>query len=292
MLGEFRRLYQARTRIEELRTHRGGGDVVTTLLVYALEKGIIGQALVTKMSELEPWRAVPIIATSREEIVQSSGSKYVFVPHAALRRQMASGAVVGLPCQISRCPEKLLRIGLFCGLNSSPRALDYALRKHGISKPDIQHLDYRAPHRVRLAVELTDGNVKYIKMAALPLFFPYSMCLPCTDFSSHNADVSVGDRCFKGWSTVVVRTERGEELFRKVVEDCYIEADPISKKDIVATRTSSMLQKEIAKGYINTRFVRVRGRWIEAVPFRVLDLLGRTYLFYQKFIKRWPMGEI
>lgn len=288
MLGEFISLYVARTNVEGLRTRRGAGDVVTTLLCYALETGIIDQALVVKMSDTQPHEAVPMIARSREEIIQASGSKYVYVPHASLRERMKSGAVIGLPCQMKKCPEKFLRIGLFCGLNLSPRGLEYAFKWHRIDKADITRMDYRGPDRIRLMVELRDGTIRYIKINTLSFFFTYPMCLRCRDFSSHYADISVGDSNFKGWSTVILRTNRGEELFSKAIMDGYIEADSVSEQNVVAAQTSSMFQKEVGGGYINSRFVRIRGKWIEALPICILNLAGQIYIFYQRYIKTWP----
>lgn len=50
------------------------GGVVTSMLLYALEEGLIDSAVVTVKSEEEPWKPVAIVAQSREEILRASGS--------------------------------------------------------------------------------------------------------------------------------------------------------------------------------------------------------------------------
>lgn len=50
--------------------------MVSALLIFALEQGIIDGALVTKMSENNPLEPQPFIARTREEIISAAKSKY------------------------------------------------------------------------------------------------------------------------------------------------------------------------------------------------------------------------
>jgi len=274
MLGDYIDLWEAHSTIEDLRA-RGGGGIVTTLLVYALERGLISEAVVVTTTSEEPW-AQPTIARSTEEIIAAAGSKYVFVPYGRLVKQLKpDSAIVGLPCQIRahRLDNIALRLGLFCGLSLSRQGMDYLLSKLRVDKNNIISLDYRAPGG-GLLIKLKDGNeVRYDWYSWLAYFFTEKRCLYCNDFSNHYADISVGDRR-PGWSNVIVRTRKGKDLFRKAVEEGFLEAHPLTREEFLKRVMSPLVPKEVKGGYINIKAVRVRGQWINYVPLSVLRALG------------------
>lgn len=103
LVGCFRYAYAARSAIPEVRGQDGG--VVTSLLLYALEEGLIDCAVVTTRSKEEPWRPIPIVARTREEILESSGSIYshsmtLEALMSAIKQGMNSIAFVGTSCNI------------------------------------------------------------------------------------------------------------------------------------------------------------------------------------------------
>ena len=75
-------------------------------MIYALEKGIISAAAVVVYDKNQPWRAQPVLATTRQEIIGAAQSKYVVVPVNAIlsdsKIKPLSGRVgcVGLPCHV------------------------------------------------------------------------------------------------------------------------------------------------------------------------------------------------
>src|SRR4030043_382689 len=112
---------------EEIRRGSSSGGIVTQLLVYALEKGIIDGALVVRMKKDKPLEPEPFIARSREEIISASKSKYCPVAANVVLKAILSEkgrvAVVGLPCHIngirkaeSALPELKKKIVLHVGL--------------------------------------------------------------------------------------------------------------------------------------------------------------------------------
>jgi len=277
VLGDYESLWEAQARDERLRVRNGGG-IITSLLLYGLEKGLITEALAVRGSPREPW-AEPTIARTADEILATAGSKYTFVPYGPLVDGLGrSSAVVGLPCQTRAYRDRdLLKLGLFCGLNLSPRGLEYLLRHLGVDSQDIESLDYRAPGG-GLLVKLKSGEeIRYGGYAWLAYFFSYKKCIYCTDYSNHCADVAVGDRRPQ-WSSVIVRTQRGKELFLGALRDGYIQAKSLSADDLVSGLMSPFFQKEMRGGYISTPWVRVRGRWAESLPLPVTKRLGSLIL--------------
>jgi coenzyme F420 hydrogenase subunit beta len=280
MLGDYQGLFEAQSTRKEL-TRRGGGGVVSTLLITALREGILRDALVVGSSDQAPW-AAPMLARTEDQVLSASGSKYTFVhyPHF-LRKQLDSqSAMVGLPCQIHRCQEPYLRLGLFCGLNLAPGGLYYLIDKLQVDLDRITSLDYRKPGG-GLRITCNDGDiVEYGGYSWLAYFFPLRKCLHCTNYSNVWADISIGDRR-PGWSSVIVRTERGAHLFRRAVAIGVLKANTLSRADLIRGSMSPLIQKEHRGGFVNTMFVREYEAWIEKVPLSILRIAGKGFTFGQ-----------
>ena len=113
------------------------------------------------MSEVNPLEPCPFIATTKEQILAASKSKYCPVPaNLALRKILESKnndrfAVVGLPCHIhgirkAEIVNKALRekvvlhIGIVCeGGTFNFLGTEYRLKTMGITKRDVRKIDYR-----------------------------------------------------------------------------------------------------------------------------------------------------
>lgn len=103
LIGNVRDVFTARTAIPEVKGQNGG--VVTSMLLYAFEEGLIDSAVVTVKSEDEPWRPVPIVAQTREDILRAAGSIYVHsltmeTLMSAIKKGSRSIGFVGPSCNI------------------------------------------------------------------------------------------------------------------------------------------------------------------------------------------------
>ncbi len=284
MLGNYIGLYLAQTNVKSLKSGRGSGDIVTTLLTYAKEKGIIKQALVSRMSKKNPYEAEAFIANTKKEIISSAGSKYIFIPQNHLIKKLKRpAAVVGLPCQIAMAPKDSLKVGLFCGLNSSPKVLEYIFKKYNLKKEDIAYMDHRAPKTKKLLIKLKNGKEIQVSKWWLSFFFSYPKCLYCKNYSNHFADIAVGD-AKPNWSLVITRTEKGEELFQRLIKEKQVKAKKLTLKEFFKYRKSPLVQKEMRGGFIKTKFVRIRGNLFFRLPPIILKALGKGYAFYIKYI--------
>ncbi|HMD45445.1 MAG TPA: Coenzyme F420 hydrogenase/dehydrogenase, beta subunit C-terminal domain [Acidimicrobiales bacterium] len=215
------------------------GGAVTALLSALLLAGEIDGALVSRPSSDpdEPWKGVATIATSPAEVAASAGSFYNqtmalaeldLSPYALGPKPRI--AVVGTPCEIEgvramqarrwptgahRVDAVVLTIALMC-----TKSFDYEgliVRKlrdeRGIDLDRVSKIDVI---RGRMIVEYRDGEVavdepvKDFHGAAL------KGCDECADFLGRSADLSVGSvGSMDGWTSVLVRTERGRLAFEK-----------------------------------------------------------------------------
>ncbi|MCU1494366.1 MAG: Coenzyme hydrogenase/dehydrogenase, beta subunit terminus [Acidimicrobiaceae bacterium] len=215
------------------------GGVVSTILLAALDAGEIDGALVARVDPKTPWRGVPYVATTRQEILKSAGSFYnQTMALAALDLERvglgadARIAVVGTPCEIqgvralqqrawyrgsSRVDAIVLTIALLCTKSFDYRKLmlDALRDERGLDLAQVGKVDVI---HGRMIVEnlqhqtIVDEPVKAFHGAAL------KGCDECADFLGRSADLSVGSvGSAEGWSSILVRTNAGAAAFERAI---------------------------------------------------------------------------
>lgn len=249
------------------KVRKGGtsGGFVTQLLIYMLNKHLIDGALVLGSSaDSNGWQAVPLIARTAEELKRAAKSKYTAVPSLKLLAEIkevdGKYAVVGLPCFIhglrkyqrisKRLRERIkLVIGLSCNTVLEPYVLDELCEFKGFKKYDIVNFHFRyGSWPGNLYAQFKDGSYKKMlklgeerdEFNLLKLFYSPLRCNMCIDFSAEYSDISVADPWLRGpdgkylfpddWTTVLIRTEHGEDIVKMATADGYINVQEISLK--------------------------------------------------------------
>ena len=87
VLGHFINCYTGYATDFDIRYNAASGGLVSAMLIYALEKGLIDGALVTGMSKINPLEPEPFIARTREEVISASKSKYFPVTYTEYGRR-------------------------------------------------------------------------------------------------------------------------------------------------------------------------------------------------------------
>jgi coenzyme F420 hydrogenase subunit beta len=163
LVGDFIAAFIGKSALDKVKGQDGG--VVTSLLLYALDNGLIDAAIVTLKSEKEPWKPVAKIVTSSEELLKSSGSVYshsqtVEALVEAINKGYRSIAFVGTPCNIDAVAKmqsepfgllhlfmkaKILKVGLFCMDSFSYEGLkEFFERVQGIPLSSIRKMSIAA----------------------------------------------------------------------------------------------------------------------------------------------------
>lgn len=263
-LGFYLDARAARAVDRGIRAGGAGGGLVTALLVYALEKGLIDCALVAGFAPDRPWRTAPRLAATRGELLAAAGSKYACVPVNALLNQARDRgyrrlAVVGLPCQIHALRKMqhagqpahlvqslVLLVGLFCASQFYFEGTRHLLvERLGVEPEEVLALHYRGGQWPgHLVVELKDGRRltldrhQYMYHHLMPAF-KRDRCEMCVDWSSELADLSVGDYwasggAVGGTSACLVRTRAGAEMLAGAVKEGYVETDLLEASRLAA----------------------------------------------------------
>ena len=272
LIGNYLDCYIGHSTNYDIRYNSASGGLVTQLLIFALEEGIIDGALVTRMKKDNPLEPEPFIARTKDEIIEASKSKYCPVPANIALKEILNAeegekfAVVGLPChlhgirKVEAINKKLkgkiiLYLGIFCHHGVNFIGTKFLLRKLGIRKEDIAKFDYRGQGWPgSMLIELKKGNRKstshYWTYPALYFFTP-DRCMLCSDALADLADISFGDAWLPelyadriGSSVIISRTKIGEQLLQRMRERNKVELKPISVKKVVESQKSILYFKK------------------------------------------------
>lgn len=310
LVGNYRTCYLGYAQDHSIRYNAASGGAVTALLIYALEKGIIDGALVTRMSASNPFKPESFIAWTKEEILSASGSKYCPVTTNILLRDVLDSedgmrfAVVGLPCHIQgiRMAEFnnkdlkkkiVLHIGLFCSHTDTFHQTKLLANKSKVTGEKIKEINYRAGGWPgEFSVLLNDGNKRSMPFSDAMLFHKFWInalprCLLCYDLSAEFADISCGDPWLPdimsdehiGKSLIISRTKIGEELCSGAAENSYLN---IKKIDPIKIKQSAKMMQTKKKD-IGVRFL-IRRLLNKSVPDYNTEFEEATAISYLRSI--------
>ncbi len=79
-IGHYKKIYTGFSKDPEIRLNAASGGIISTILIWLLEKKMIDGAVVLGMSEEEPWLTKPFIATTKEDSPQSSAEQVYHRP--------------------------------------------------------------------------------------------------------------------------------------------------------------------------------------------------------------------
>jgi len=242
--GIFLRLVVARATNENiLRTCQDGG-VVSALLIFALENGIIDSAIVSATSQEKPFFPIPRLISTPQEVLECAGTRYTYSPNLlalqeAFQQKKKSVAFVSTPCQIEAIrkieafPLKKysniikFAIGLMCTESFTYSGL---MQKHiqevlGINLNDVKKINIKG----KVLVTTKSGEIKTIPLQEAKQYTRKG-CLPCKDFSAELADISTGGLGLSGWTFSVIRTKKGEEIFESAQKAGAIQTRPAEEE--------------------------------------------------------------
>ena len=253
-IGLYRRAVTARTKDTEITTACQDGGIVTTLLLYALDSSVIDGALVVGR---DGWAPIACIAETRDEIMLSAGTKYGVVPvlkalrAAVVDHGLSRICVVGSPCHIQSirylkhkglplASSVKLTVGLFCRENYEYTCLAKKVRAKGMDINQVDKLDVSDEFNI-----YAGGKKLSLPITELKSCVP-KHCRVCLDFAAALADIAIGSGgSAEGWSTVIIRTEEGEEILSSMEEKGLIEAKETG--DIVDVKEIASRKKEKGK---------------------------------------------
>jgi len=236
-LGNIISIYESKATIQVPRAQSGG--VASAILAAAFESGLIDGAIVMGVDrwtqKSEPW-----LIETPEAVLTAAGSRYVWAPllkvlrYAIEEKKLQKVAVVGTPC-VSSAVSKIRQsnvdvlsifknairfsLGLFCTEIFTDKLLEQLQIDYGIKTWEIESFDVKG----KFVVRLSNGDTLEIPLKDLSKL-KKSGCDLCVDFTSEDADLSLGSVGAQAGHTVaIVRTDVGEGLLKLAENRGYVE---------------------------------------------------------------------
>ena len=138
-------------------------------------------------------------------------------------------AMVGTPCEIMAASKLQhytdspidVKLGLFCMENFSYKYFVNLLKEYDLKMDDIEKFQIEKGYvflllRTKETVKIPLSTAKRIIR---------KNCNICVELTSETSDISIGSiGSDEGWSTLIIRTEKGKEIVDGAIEQKFIEA--------------------------------------------------------------------
>ncbi|HEX3621172.1 MAG TPA: Coenzyme F420 hydrogenase/dehydrogenase, beta subunit C-terminal domain [Acidimicrobiales bacterium] len=217
------------------------GGLVSAILIWALEHGYIDAALVSYLEgDGTSWKAIPGVATNREEILAAAGSRYTYSANTmayaeAVQKGAEKLALVGMSCQSSVPPVMTVRkagkparrfvlnIGLLCSKTFDDAIFEELFEaKYGLHKQDMVKMNIKGVFQIWMR----NGDYHEVPLKECHAWTREG-CKLCPDFAAEHADISTGGiGAFNDWTLTIIRTDLGREIMVKMLQDGTIEGRP------------------------------------------------------------------
>ena len=161
-------------------------------------------------------------------------------------------AMVGTPCEIMAASK----LGLFCMENFSYKYFENLLKEYDLKMDDIEKF------------QIEKGFVFLLLKTRETVKIPLSIakriirknCNICVELTSETSDISIGSIGSEdGWSTLIIRTKKGEEIIEGAIEQEYIQAKDLNESQF-------KLLNKIAQSKINKNLETIERREFLARP--------------------------
>lgn len=285
--GMTREMMLGRTISPEIGTRGQDGGVVTALVSWMLSTGEVDGATCARPRVDKPWLDEPFIATTPEELLSAAGSRYTYcsTPLAlklAAERKLKKVAAIGVSCESTAIREmategikrwsRMVKFvaGLMCNetFQYEPFIYEIVQGRYGIDLSKITKINVKGD----VYVTLTDGSDVKIPLRECQEY-ANEWCHHCPDFAAEHADISFGGIGLKGWTMCLIRTEYGQDVWRRAVEAGVLEVRP-AQEDPAGLKVLDRLSKK-QRHRVGPFEPNAAGRW----PVReVLERVRREYL--------------
>ncbi|MEM7165589.1 MAG: Coenzyme F420 hydrogenase/dehydrogenase, beta subunit C-terminal domain [Planctomycetota bacterium] len=262
----------------EIRYAASSGGALTALALYCLEHEGMESVIHSGMAPDRPYTNQTVLSTNRAELMQRTGSRYA--PAAPVEglawAEQAERPVVfiGKPCDATAAaalrrqrPELGDKLGLilafFCAGTPSTRATLDLMAQSGVTPDNVETVRYRGRgwpglFETRSRDGRHEGSWTYDESwGQLQRGRPFR-CHLCPDGLGQVSDITCGDAWHDysqeegnvGLSLILIRTERGREIFRRAREAGYVNVKESTVAEVKLAQENLLGRRRVIFGRI------------------------------------------
>lgn len=220
MVGRYLKCFTGHSNDQDIRFHSASGGMVSSFLVFLMEKKLIDGAVVTAFDAKNELLVNSYIAHNREEVLRAKSSKYSPVSLHGMAKAIkeAEGSryvIVGLPCHIQgfrkleaidrKFKEKIAGyFAIYCSSGRTFHLTEHVFKERGIDKNRLTYFAYRdegclgsmvAKQRRNIRVTITRCAVfssPVVACSASIIMGSWVMFVLVTSISSHILKIKLG----------------------------------------------------------------------------------------------------
>ena len=261
-IGNYKNIYSCQATDQEFLKYGTDGGVVNSIINFLIEKKLINGSIVSRTDA--PFSREAAFADSKYDLIKASGAKLEISPQLTEIQKFCTYtdsiqklnhykfkklAIVGVPCQLYtiRCMQDLgvtpsqnieICLGLFCFENFLFDRLQIKRfeKDFNISLENVEKLNIKEDLIIKLKDDGAGEKIIRIPFNQLGDYMRPA-CRACNDFTNIYADISFGGLGSPDkYTTVISRTQKGEEVLSKAINTGVIrcsELDKSKKKSMI-----------------------------------------------------------
>jgi len=303
-IGNYKGMYIGYSNDKDIREGAASGGIISSILIYLLEKGEIDGALVSKQVMFDGKIGVKtFIASNAEEILDCRTSIYMDFPIKKHLKDILKFkgriAIVALPCFLKtfkklekehpELKKKVpYRISLFCSGNNSKELVEKILIKNKIKLDEVERIFFRKGHwRGVTHLQMKDDSEKTISYLhnigtyRNLYYFLLPKCFSCQDHFGFNGDISCGDFWISKiksnpikYTSIITRNEKSDNLLKKMTCENVIEMQQVSAKEMIKSQKRALVYK------FNTAYARKKIGKLFGLKCRAANLEKSKWNYY------------
>lgn len=284
LTGIIQNVYTGFSKVETVRRSSSSGGVLTQVLCYLLDEGLIDAAILVKQGQPTPENAGVFIARCADDIKSASQSIYIPVSNLDVLSKLIDNERYAITClpeqsaairvlqQSGHKQANLIKyiLGPYTGTALESESIQVFKSINGITKKDlVTSLKWRAgewPGYLEIITE--SGRVvrspKIYYNFLIP-FFVAQLSLQSMDFANEFADLAVGDawspvfeKQGKGFSVVVSRNKEMDDILTQMASKGLLD---LTKENIsvAGEMHGHMIDFKKRGSFIRNQFRRLLG---------------------------------
>jgi coenzyme F420 hydrogenase subunit beta len=263
--GRYQEIYAARAKDPRILERCQDGGVVTAMLIYGLDNGLLDGAVVSAPDPDRPCSPKPVCETDVEGVLAAAGSWYTYCANdlaleQAVEKDCRKVAFVGVPCQITPVRKAEVKDPAFLEPSNGKKKPAHVERQRrslkdpvgrialriGLLCSEVFDFDGLMVRKIQgeMGIPLTD--IKKFNVKGEVLIYKHDgelvklglkeaqeharpECHHCGDFSAEVADVSCGGVGAMDWTITITRTDTGKAFMDAMIADGLLEVRPIEE---------------------------------------------------------------